>query len=124
MSEVIEKKKPLELKRKEFNLLDSAIACVAFIIMQLVFDLIYGNLPENIRTIFIVALLASLLVEAVFVFAVMITAKTRRVDFFEATTLNKKVDFVSILIALLLSLICLFSFTGLTNVFVAIIEIK
>jgi len=104
--------------RHRFNYLDSAMACVAFIILQILFELIYGNLPLNVRQNLFVALLASFLVEAIFVIAVIITSKINNVKFFEATTLNKKVDFVSVLIAIAMSLICLFCFTGLTNVFV------
>ncbi len=110
------------IKRKEFNPLDSAFACISFIIMQLVFDIVYGNLPNVIRQTFVVALLASFLVEAIFILAVLLTTKSRKVEFFNATTLNKKVDFISILVAIGMSLICLVTFTGLTNVFVSFLE--
>ena len=107
-----------KLKRQEFNTLDSAFACVSFIILQFLFSLIYDNLPVSVRSNFFVALLASFIVEAVFFIAVIITSATRRVEFVKATKLNKKTDFVSILIAVAISFVCLFAFTGLTNVFV------
>jgi len=111
------------LKRKEFNTLDSAIACMAFIILQLLFDLIRGNLPSSAIQEFIVAVFLMFMVEAVFGLASLITAGARRVEFFNATTLNKKVDLISILIAIALSFVCLFAFSGLTNVFVDFLSI-
>ena len=110
----IEKK----LKRREFNLFDAAIACVMFIVLQILFDLVYQFLPSSFTNTFTVAFLASLLVESIFFFTVIITAKQRNVEFVSATKLNVKPDILSVLLAFGISFICLVSFTGLTNVFV------
>lgn len=108
----------VRLKRKEFNYLDSAMACIAFIVFQFIMTVVIDILPASFRQNFIVAFLLSFLVEAVFFFAVLIVASKRKVEFVEATTINKKPDILSILLAVAISFICLFSFTGLTNVFV------
>ena len=111
----------LRLKRKDFNVLDSALACSAFIVLQLLATIVVDFLPETIKQSFTVAFLLSVLVEAVFVFAVLIVASKRSVEFVNATTIKKKPDFLSVLIAVAISVICLFSFTGLTNTFVNVL---
>ena len=119
--------KPLEvkiektLKRKEFNLFDSALACCTFIVLQVLFTLIFTNLPKSLTGTFVVAFLISFLVEAVFFFAVLITSAYRKVEFVKATKMNTKPDVLSVLLAIAISFICLFCFTGLTNTFVSVL---
>ena len=69
------------LNRNNFNVFDSGIACIAFIVMQIMFDLIYGSFSEGFRKTFIVGFLASLLVEVIFFFAVIVTSTMRKVHF-------------------------------------------
>jgi len=113
----IEKK----LKRKEFNIFDSAIASCVFIVLQLLFSFIITVLPVQVKSTFTVAFIISFLVEAVFFFTVIITSYNRKVEFVEATKMNVKPDILSILLAVAISLICLFCFTGLTNTFVNVL---
>ena len=113
----IEKK----LKRKEFNLFDSAIACCMFIVLQLFMSLLIGVLPSSLKSSFTIAFLVSFLVEAVFFFSVLITSSYRRVEFVNATKMNGKTDILSILLAVAISFVCLFCFTGLTNTFVSVL---
>lgn len=110
------------LKRENFNFLDSGIACAAFIVFVLVFDLFYKVMPTVIKGNLIGSIVLSLLAEAVFGFAVWFTAGTRRVNFVKATKMNKRVDFYSVLLAIAISLISLTCFGYLTNVFVAFLN--
>ena len=104
-------------KRDKYNCFDGAIACCMFIVMQFVFELVYGALPSSFKQSLLVALFASFLVEAIFVFAAYIPAKTRNVNFFNATKLNKKPTIKSAALAVAISIISLICFSGLTNVF-------
>ena len=122
--EVKEEIKPqieVRLKRKEFDYFDSALACVMFIILQFASNLLIDVLPQSLKQSFSVAFILSCLVEFVFVFAVLIVASRRRVEFVNATSMNKKTDALSILLSVAISLICLFAFSGLTNVFVNVL---
>ena len=111
-----------KLKRKEFDTFDTSLACISFIVFQLVFELIYYVLPTSFKGNLFVALLLSFLVEGLFALAAITVSSSRNVKLVEATKMNKKIDFLSALLAIAISLVCLFSFTGLTNVFVAVLE--
>ena len=120
--ELVFQKPEKRLKNTKFHLMDSSLGCIFFVLFQFVFELIYTLLPTSFKGNFIVAVLLSFLVEAVFAFAVLTTAKIRNVEFIKATKLDKKLDWKSTLLAFALAFICLFAFTGLTNTFVAFLE--
>ena len=122
IGEVVVQKPEKRLKNTRFHLIDSALGCVGFIVFQLVFEIFYNILPLTIKANFVVSMLLSFLVEAVFAFAVLTVSKIRNVEFIKATRINKKPDWKSALLAVALSIICLFAFTGLTNTFVAFLE--
>ena len=122
VEEVVNQKTEKRLKNTRFHLMDSSIGCVLFIGFQFVFDLFYNVLPTSFKGHLFVSIILSFLVEALFAFAVLTTAKIRNVEFIKAAKLNKKPDWKSVLLAVALSAICLFAFTGLTNTFVAFLE--
>ena len=106
------------LRRKEFNIYDSALACCLFIALQVTFTLFYQALPASLLGNFFVAFLISFLVEGMFFLAMLITSIYRKVEFVNATKMNVKPDILSILLAVGISIIFLLAFTNLTNVFV------
>lgn len=104
-------------KRDKFNLFDSSLATLMFIVFLLVLKFLMEVLPESFLNNFFVAFFLSFLVEAVFAFAVMFTGGVRNVQILKATKINKKIDFLSGLLAVAMSFIALFAFSQLSNVF-------
>ena len=111
----------VRLKRKEFNYLDSAMACCWFIVLQFVAGIITGLLPETFMQSFSVVFILSVLIEAIFLFAVLLVSSNRKVEFVKATKINKKPDFISVLLSIVISFVCLIAFSGLTNVFINVL---
>lgn len=109
-----------KIYRKEFNMLDAAIACMSFIVLQYLMGCLTDAISGSISFGLYVFIL--FMGEFIFFIAAIIPSLTRKVNFFTATKLNKKIDILSVLLALGISIVCLFGFSGLTNVFVAFIE--
>ncbi len=107
-----------KLKNKDFKLIDSAVCCALFVLFQFLFDFFYRIVPTSLKANLFFAIFASILVEAVFFFAAWATSGIGKTELFEATKINKKIDYKSGLLAVAMSVICLFGFNGLTNVFV------
>lgn len=110
------------LKRNRFNLFDSAYATVCFIILQIIATFLINIFADPIRNFQIFYFLAQFLVEAVFFIASVVVSSTRNVEFVKAETYNKKLDYRTALLALAVSVICIFGFSSLTNVFVYSLE--
>lgn len=110
------------LKRNRFNLFDSAYATVCFIILQIIATFLINIFADPIRNFQIFYFLAQFLVEAVFFVASVVVSSTRNVEFVKAETYNKKLDYRTALLALAVSVICIFGFSSLTNVFVYSLE--
>ncbi len=105
--------------KKDFSKFDASICTMAFIVFSLTVQLLLLVVPTN--NLFM-AILMSALIEAVFFFAAMFTAGVKKVEFIEATKLNKKISPAMAALAIALSLVCLFGYTNLTNVFVVSLE--
>ena len=122
----IEKK--LKTKRSKFDFFDSSFACVAFIVLLLVTKIFVRILWTestqkylagiSIYLYLFLYVVISVLVEAVFFVAGIITAGNTKVEYFKAATFNKKPTSKTMLFAVLISVISIFAFSGLTNVFV------
>ena len=112
----------IRLKRDYFDVYDSSIATTLFVVLQNVFLVLYSLLPEGLRIISIVSMIASFLLEFTFALAGYLTARIRNVDFFKASKLNKKVNWKVALWCLLIAIICIFSFSSFSNVFIALLE--
>lgn len=110
------------LKRNRFNLFDSAYATVCFIILQIIATFLINIFANPIRKFQIFYFLAQFLVEAVFFVASVVVSSTRNVEFVKAETYNKKLDYRTALLAIAVSVICIFGFSSLTNVFVYSLE--
>ena len=120
MEQTIEQK-PIDLtKRKYFNILDGAMACIGFVALQYIIYFLMG-VTGGIQNHFMYEFW-SIALQSCFVLAVIITAKARRVDWIHACTLKNKINGKVVLYALLISVICLFAFNNLTSAFGAILE--
>lgn len=110
--------KPLkELKRQDFNFLDSAYICALFLAVQFVVDLIITAI-KGVGVSQAVLYLLAFISEFSFLIPIIIVTKIRKVDFFRATKLKNKIDIWSVLIAVAISLVCLLALSSLTNVFI------
>lgn len=117
------KKIEKRLKRKQFDLFDAGYATLCFIILQIVFIMVLRALNLNLVPFNFEYCIASFLIEAVFVLASITVALSRNVEYFNATTFNKKIDWKTALLAVAISLICIFGFSSLTNCFVSSLEL-
>lgn len=114
----IEKK----LKRSRYDFFDSGYACVCFIVLQVLVTFFVQLFREPIINSQWLYYLAQVLVESVFIFASLIVSSSRNVEFVKASTYNKKFDYKTALLAVVVSVICIFGFSSLTNVFVYSLE--
>ena len=120
--------KTLKTKKDKFSFFDSGFSCVAFIVLLLITRLfvrfawtkdIQQNLADTSVYLYLfLYVIIAILVEAVFFFAGLITANNGKVAYFKATTFNKKPSGKTLLFALIISVVSIFAFSGLTNVFV------
>ena len=122
MAENLQAKPVKQIKRKGFDLLDAGYACLWFIVLQLAMELIISFSRSAIIKYRPLYYLASILVEAVFIFASLIVCSMRKVEFVESTDLNKKLDYRTALLSVAISVICVFGFSSITNVFVYSLE--
>ncbi len=110
------------LKREKYDVFDSGLATILFVILQNLFLLLYGALPSSIKGIAIVGILASFGIELMFALAGYLTSAIRGVDFFSASKLNKKINWKIVGITLLIALISIFGFNALSNYFIMFLE--
>ena len=120
---MIEKTLVTNLKnRKGFNVFDSAIATIAFVVLQFGFIFVYSLVPARVRSIDAIGYIASIGVECTFLIASYVTAKFRNVDFVSATKIKKKINWPIVGFCLLLAFVTIVSFSSLTNIFLYILE--
>lgn len=125
MAEMKENKTPViekKLKRTKYNFFDACFACVCFIVLQVLVSYTIQIFRDVLLSNAWVYYLAQFLVEAVFICASLIVAQARDVEFVKASTYNKKLDYKTALIAVVISIVCIFGFSSLTNVFVYALE--
>lgn len=115
---MIEKK----LRREQFNILDSALSCVTYLVLQFVFLTLYASLPKDILGSSIVTNIAQILVEGVFLLSVFMTARIRDVDFVKATTFKSKIDAKIILYGLITAFVTMICFAPLTDLFLYAVQ--
>lgn len=105
-------------KRNHFNLFDTALACMVFIVLNFVFILALRAVPANLRTQNSpVILIASFLVEALFGLAAWIVAKANNVNIIKAAGMNRKISDKMIWLGLLIAVGSLCLFGALTFVY-------
>lgn len=110
-------------KRQSFNVTDSALACVLFILFNMVFGIIIRFIPGNIRANWAVYYTLSFLIEFLFAVAAWTTAKTRRVELIPAACINKKINGKIVGLGFLVALVCLIFFSSLTNTFIEFLNL-
>jgi len=110
-----------QLKRQEFNLLDSAYMCALFLALQLIVDFLVSSI-KSLGVPSAVVYILAFISEFAFLIPIIVVAKTRNINFFKATKLKAKIDVWSVLIAVAISLVCLFTLSSLTDVFIEFIE--
>lgn len=110
-------------KRKNYTIFESALACVIFIVLTLLFSICYSSLPVEIRANKPVYYIAQFLIEAMFGVAAWVVATTRKIDLLEASGFKKKISGKMVGLGFLIALVSIVMFGSLTNYFLAILEI-
>lgn len=105
-------------KKKSYGLFEAAFATILFIIFNVLFLFIYRMFPLSFRQNEVVYYLASFLIEFLFAVTAYVVAVSRKVDFKEASGLNKKVNSNILFYGGLISFASLLLFGNLTNVFI------
>lgn len=106
-------------KRKYFDILDGALACVMFIVLQfaLAFIIALVGIPNRfVYTLF------SCLMQLCFAGSVMLVSKIRNVDWLEAGNYKKKIDGKTLWYVVGFVTICLFLFTDITTAFSGLLQ--
>ena len=104
-------------RRKNFEIFESALACVIFILLNLVFSFFIYLIPQSTIDIPIVYYLLSFLVEFLFAIAAWIVAKSRKIEIVPAIGINKKINGKIVGLGFLITLVCLIFFASLSNTF-------
>jgi len=110
------------LKRNSYNVLDSGIACLWFIVLQFIFVTVFRALPIEIRGNEVILIIAQVLIEGVFLLASYLTAKIRDVEWVKATNINNKIDGKSLVFTLSIAVVTMICFAPLTDLFMYAIQ--
>lgn len=108
----------LNSKKKQYGLFEAALATILFIVFNVVFLFIYRMFPLSLRQNKFIYYFASFMIEFLFAVAAFVVATSRKVDFKEATGLNKKINGNIVFYGALISFASLILFGNLTNVFI------
>ncbi|MBO4570134.1 MAG: CPBP family intramembrane metalloprotease [Clostridia bacterium] len=114
------------LDRKNFHYFtdaESGFGVLLFIVLQ--FFVIYIArflISSGVVYNKIFSEILSLLIELVFVVCVLIISKTGKKNFFKATGLNKKLSWKLVLSCFIISLLCLFGLSQVSNIFLEVLE--
>jgi len=105
-------------KRNYFNISDAGKGAMLFIILQNLFILVLtGAIYAGFKYGQIGSLLITALLEMMFVLTVFIIASTSNVHLTRATLINRKPSIKQGVLAVVLAFVCLYGFSGITNVF-------
>ncbi|MEG1581881.1 MAG: type II CAAX endopeptidase family protein [Clostridia bacterium] len=114
--------KPTKLGSK-FDFKDSSLGSVVFVVLQYSILILLTILTDNgVIFTFASTIISQILLELMFAFSVLIVAKINKKNVFESTTLNKKPNIVSTLLCVVIAVICLYGFNGLTSFFITFLE--
>lgn len=116
-----QKGKLLENKN-EFTIFDSALACLMFIVFNLVFSVFVSFTGIKVQASSIGYFTLQALVEIMFAVAGVVVVFVRKKDVMSATGLDKKINGSMVGWCFLISLISLIGFGNLTNVFLEILQ--
>ena len=110
------------LKRENFDIIDSSMTCMLFVVLESLFLLLFYALPVEFRAIPVVGLFASFGLEFMFALAGFLTSSIRGVSFFKATKLNKKINWKIVGFTFLIAIIAVYGFSSLSNYFIMGLE--
>lgn len=111
----------LKTKKVKFGVYESALATLLFVIYNFLFLQFYGMIPKAIRANDIVSSIANFLLECTFAVAAITVALSRKVDMKKATGINKKFNGRMVWLGFLISIVCLFGFGSITDLFTQIL---
>ncbi len=108
----------------KFDAFDAALASLLFIIYNFLFLQVFSIIcPQGVAENSFELFVLQFLIEALFGVAAVSVALARKVKVFSATGLNKRINTKIVLLGLCISLVGLYGFGNLTNVFLQILEI-
>lgn len=111
------------LKTKpEFDISDSAFACVMFVVLTILFSFVLAFTGIKVKMGSFAYFVLHAVVEGLFALAAIIVAKLRKKDIVYAASMNKKVNKSIVGWSFLLAFVALLTFGNLTNVFIEFLE--
>ena len=114
------------LDRKNFHYFtdtESGFGVLLYIVLQFVIIYLARFLiSSGVAYDKIFSEILSFLIEIVFIACVLIISKTGKKNFFKATGLNKKISWKLVLSCLIISLLCLFGLSQVSNIFLEVLE--
>lgn len=108
--------------KSEFDISDSALGCIMFIALTILFSVVMTVTGIKVRMGTFSYFVLHAVVEGIFAFAAFIVAKTKRKNIVTAAGMDKKVSKPMIGWCLLLAFTSLLGFGNLTNVFIELLE--
>jgi len=108
--------------KSEFDISDSALACLMFIALTILFSVVLTFTGIKVRMGSFSYFVLHAVVEGLFALAAWIVAKTKRIDLVTASGMNKKVNGNLVGWGLLLAFVSLLTFGNITNVFISFLE--
>lgn len=117
-----EQKGELLENKKEFSIVDSALACVMFIVLSLLFSVFMSLTGIKVYASSLGYFVLQSVVEALFAVAAFAVVYFKKKDYVPAMGLDKKVNGSMVGWCFLVSLISLMGFGNLTNVFLEILQ--
>lgn len=106
----------------EFDISDSALACVMFIVLSLLFSFLLSFSGLTVVISSPLYFLLHALSEGLFALASVIVAKNRKKNIIKCACMNKKINGSIVGWCFLLAIVSLLGFGNLTNVFIEILE--
>lgn len=108
--------------KSEFDISDSALACVMFIALTILFSVVLTFTGIKVRMGSFSYFVLHAVVEGLFALAAWIVAKSKRINLVTASGMNKKVNGNLVGWGLLLAFVSLLTFGNITNVFISFLE--
>lgn len=108
--------------RSEFDISDSAFACMVFIVFNILFSVLLLVFKVNTSALSELAYFElNVIVEALFALGAVFVAKVKKKNLLDCAGMKKKVNGSIIGLCFLIALVSLFGFGNITNVFVEIL---
>lgn len=108
--------------KSEFDISDSAFACMMFVVLTILFSFVLAFTGIRVRMGSLAYFVLHAAVEGLFALAAIIVAKSRKKDIVSASSMDKKVNKSIVGWSFLLAFVSLLVFGNLTNVFIEFLE--